>query len=376
MNLKNRAEVWILCLKSIVLAYCLLLYVDSAQNPQNTGLVVLFILAYITLNISAFLSAKKRLKMSLYILSAILIISCYAFLCAFFVLLLPINIIDMFGKKVRMFTADLIILSSALIINTKAFSILGIYLLTMLVSIAYYRVIYYSIERIEALTEENASLKEKNYGLKTGIEKKQKFEEQIMYTSKLEERNKITQEMHDKLGHTISASLLQLEASKMLIGKDNDKASRIVQTSIDYLRDGMDVIRNILKGIKPSANEIGINKIKLMLDKFESRNAMSVNLVYSGDVERIDYGLWNIIYENTNEALTNILKYSKANRVTVNIEVLNKIVKAEVRDNGVGARNIVKGLGLSGMEERTQNAGGEIIIDGENGFSVITLLPV
>lgn len=376
MNLKNRAEVWILCLKSIVLAYCLLLYVDSAQNPQNTGLVVLFILAYIALNISAFLSGKKRLKMSLYILSAILIISCYAFLCAFFVLLLPINIIDMFGKKVRMFTTDLIILSSALIINTKAFSILGIYLLTILVSIAYYRVIYYSIGRIEALTEENANLKEKNYGLKTGIEKKQKFEEQIMYTSKLEERNKITQEMHDKLGHTISASLLQLEASKMLIGKDNDKASRMVQTSIDYLRDGMDVIRNILKGIKPSANEIGINKIKLMLDKFESRNAISVNLVYSGDVERIDYGLWNIIYENTNEALTNILKYSKANRVTVNIEVLNKIVKAEVRDNGVGARNIVKGLGLSGMEERTQNAGGKIITDGENGFSVITLLPV
>lgn len=376
MNLKNRAEVWILYLKSIVLAYCLLLYVDSAQNPQNTGLVVLFILAYIALNISAFLSGKKRLKMSLYILSAILIISCYAFLCAFFVLLLPINIIDIFGKKVRMFTVDLLILSSALIINTKAFSILGIYLLTMLVSIAYYRVIYYSIERIEALTEENASLKEKNYGLKTGIEKKQKFEEQIMYTSKLEERNKITQEMHDKLGHTISASLLQLEASKMLIGKDNDKASRMVQTSIDYLRDGMEVIRNILKGIKPSANEIGINKIKLMLDKFESRNAISVNLVYSGDVERIDYGLWNIIYENTNEALTNILKYSKANRVTVNIEVLNKIVKAEVRDNGVGARNIVKGLGLSGMEERTQNAGGKIITDGENGFSVITLLPV
>ena len=86
--------------------------------------------------------------------------------------------------------------------------------------------------------------------------------------------------------------------------------------------------------------------------------------------------MWNIIYENASEALTNILKYSKANKAALNIEVLNKVVKFEIKDNGIGALNIVKGLGLSGMEERTQNAGGKIIVDGGDGFSVITLLPL
>lgn len=48
----------------------------------------------------------------------------------------------------------------------------------------------------------------------------------------------------------------------------------------------------------------------------------------------------------------------------------------EARDNGKGETVVKKGMGLAGMEERTGAAGGKLIIDGSDGFSVITLLPV
>jgi signal transduction histidine kinase len=56
--------------------------------------------------------------------------------------------------------------------------------------------------------------------------------------------------------------------------------------------------------------------------------------------------------------------------------VLGKVIKCEVRDNGRGARQIIKGLGLTGMEERAQAACGNVILDGSNGFSAITIIPI
>jgi hypothetical protein len=70
------------------------------------------------------------------------------------------------------------------------------------------------------------------------------------------------------------------------------------------------------------------------------------------------------------------MKYSEATNILVNIEVLNKYIRAEVKDNGKGVRFIKKGLGIIGMEERTATIDGKIIVDGSDGFSVTTLLPI
>lgn len=376
MNPTSKVDVLIIYLKSIVLIYCTFLYADSENFLPTIVFGIFFILLYISLSILQCIFKRNKIQFFLKTLSLILIILCCILLSKYFALLLPVNITDIFGAEVEKSYIDIAILLFSFIVYKNIHDAFYVYFLIVFISIVYFRIMYYSFHRIVMLTKENDELKEKNYGLKSSMERKREFEEQMMYTSRLEERNKISQEMHDKLGHGISSSMLQLEASKMLIGKDNDKACSMIQSSIENLREGMNDIRNTLKNTKPAANELGINKIKLLISKFESSSGISVNLLYSGILERIDYGMWNIIYENASEALTNILKYSKANKAALNIEVLNKVVKFEIKDNGIGALNIVKGLGLSGMEERTQNAGGKIIVDGGDGFSVITLLPL
>jgi signal transduction histidine kinase len=59
----------------------------------------------------------------------------------------------------------------------------------------------------------------------------------------------------------------------------------------------------------------------------------------------------------------------------VEVRVLNRLIKAVVSDNGQGARKVVKGLGLIGMEERTAAVNGTVVADGTNGFSVTMLIP-
>ena len=160
------------------------------------------------------------------------------------------------------------------------------------------------------------------------------------------------------------------------MGKDTVKAGEMVMNVTENLKNGMESIRSTLRAIKPAPEQLGINRMKLILEEFALNNGVETDLSYEGRLDAITHMQWRILTDNMREALTNSLKYSSATAVRVKIDVMNKLVKMEVRDNGKGEAAVRKGMGLSGMEERTGSAGGKLIVDGSDGFSVITLLPV
>ncbi|MFR4998633.1 MAG: two-component sensor histidine kinase, partial [Clostridium paraputrificum] len=63
----------------------------------------------------------------------------------------------------------------------------------------------------------------------------------------------------------------------------------------------------------------------------------------------------------------------KGNKIKVNIEVLNKYIKVEVIDDGIGSNKIIKGMGLQALEERLLNLQGNLILDGSRGFRAIMI---
>jgi len=227
-----------------------------------------------------------------------------------------------------------------------------------------------------SLMDVREKLRDKSEELNNKLYAGTEYESQVRYLSQLEERNSLAQKIHDRVGHTIAGSIIQLEAAEMIIEKDKEKAEEIIKTVAANLKEGMDSIRATLRSIKPAPEQLGINRLKLMADDFSLKNSINTTVTYTGNLEYITNLQWKIILENTYEALTNALKYSSASHIQIKLDVMNRLVKAEVRDNGKGALLINKGMGLTGMEERTENAGGKLILDGSGGFSVITLLPV
>ncbi|MCJ7691322.1 MAG: hypothetical protein MUO60_18690 [Clostridiaceae bacterium] len=65
---------------------------------------------------------------------------------------------------------------------------------------------------------------------------------------------------------------MQLEASKLLLGSEIPKSKLIIQSSINVLREGMNNTRNTLKNIKPPSEELGINKVKLLVKEFSLKS--------------------------------------------------------------------------------------------------------
>jgi signal transduction histidine kinase len=214
--------------------------------------------------------------------------------------------------------------------------------------------------------------------LSKNLHENKEYMRQSEYTYRLEERNRISQQIHDSIGHSMTGALIQMEAAKSLLSIDQVKAGELLQNAINISKEGIEDIRITLKNMKPTTEQLGLQRLKLMIEEFSVQHDLRMPFLYKGNIDLITPIQWKIISENITEALTNALKYSGATEISIEIYVLNKLIRVEVKDNGrgIGSGKVVKGLGIVGMEERTASVKGTIIVDGTNGFSVTTLLPL
>ena len=365
-------ENWVIGIRFIVIFYCVFRY--TTGEMKNIPLVVLSILLYICASMLSHVFRKPLLRAAMLLAALAVIAVAAAYLNDLFILLLPLTILELleaYTGNMRLWAA--VTLFSALLCPEV---LLAEYLLINLMGFAVFVLAFRVYALAASVKVENDKLREKNDALYGRLDLGTEYENQVKYLSQLEERNSVAQSIHDKVGHTIAGSLIQLEAAAMIIDSDHEKARLILDSIINHLKDGMESIRSTLRNIKPATEQLGINRLKVMLDEFSVNNPIKADLSYKGKLDVITNTYWKVIMDNVKEAMTNALKYSSASSLSVNIEVLNRLVKIEVRDNGAGALSFKKGLGIIGMEERTEAVGGKLIIDGSSGFSIITLLPV
>jgi signal transduction histidine kinase len=193
-------------------------------------------------------------------------------------------------------------------------------------------------------------------------------------TVRLEERGRLSVALHDRLGHAVTGSILKLEEARHVLERDPSASARIIAQVESILREGMDQMRQALRAHKPAADAIGVRELERAVYEFDRDTRFSASLNVRGDPAAINAALWRVMVANLQEALTNCHKHSNGDQVTVAVEVLNKIIRFEVRDNGRSARgHVVPGLGLEGIEERTASTGGTLILDATRGFSVVAL---
>ena len=202
------------------------------------------------------------------------------------------------------------------------------------------------------------------------------FDVSAKYASQLEERNRIAQKLHDELGHTLSGSTMQLEAIQLILDKDPAKAKEMLAQVTKGLREGTDEIRQILKNIKPESASLNISNIRVLASNAQERAGIKTEVIYDTSIADISQNQWQVITANIREAMTNMMKHSNATRATIQFERLNRLFKVTVKDNGKGCAHVESGLGIAGMEERCAQIGGQLVVDGSHGFSVILLLPI
>lgn len=190
----------------------------------------------------------------------------------------------------------------------------------------------------------------------------------------LEERARLAQTLHDKLGHNINGSIYQLEAIKLLMEKDPLTSKKMTQAVIDQLRTGMDEIRAILRKERPKKYKLALLQLQQLCEECNQKG-VEAELVTEGELAEVSEKYLEIILDNAYEAVSNSMKYSKCTRIIIKVLVMNQVIRCSISDNGIGCENIVDGMGLAGMRRRVREVNGILDFESEYGFTINMLLP-
>ena len=191
----------------------------------------------------------------------------------------------------------------------------------------------------------------------------------------LEERERLSQTLHDKLGHNINGSVYQLEAVKVLMEQEPEASKKMIQAVIDQLRMGMDEIRAILRKQRPKKYKLAVLQIEKLCEDCR-RKGVRAELTTEGDFVKVPEKYLEIILDNAYEAVSNSMKYAKCTKIEIKIHVMNQMLRCSISDNGVGCGEIVDGMGISGMRRRVREVNGILDFETEAGFRINMLLPL
>lgn len=191
----------------------------------------------------------------------------------------------------------------------------------------------------------------------------------------LEERAELSQTLHDKLGHNINGSVYQLEAVKVLLEKEPEVSKKMVQAVIDQLRSGMDEIRVILRKERPKKYKLAVLQLEKLCEECRAKG-VETELITEGELKDIPEKYLEVILDNAYEAVSNSMKYAKCSKIKISIHVLNKMIRCSISDNGIGCKEIIDGMGISGMRKRIREINGILDFETEVGFTINMLLPL
>lgn len=194
------------------------------------------------------------------------------------------------------------------------------------------------------------------------------------------ERNRIARNIHDSLGHVLSALNAQLQAAVEL-WRNQYSAERIQPFLEQAHQLGMDAMAEVRNSVRAlyDQKQLPLNEaIAELVDRFQSGTGISVEL--SIDVrETLPAATSEAVYRVVQEALTNIHKHAQATAVEVRIQSSFNAIEARIIDNGCGFRHRDStGFGLPGMQGRVAALDGilEVMTEPGQGCQITIKLPL
>lgn len=183
-----------------------------------------------------------------------------------------------------------------------------------------------------------------------------------------EERKRITRDIHDIMGYTLVNLRVMLEVSLDLAGNSNEKLTNLLSDAIRHTQDGLQSARKALRNLRAieDKGEFWMNRLNRTIRTFASVTGVEIRVSW-GNVTRANCPrIKSAVYQFVQESLTNSFKHGKATEIDIDFTIAgispdDRFV-ARVVDNGQGSKEVIPGIGFSGIRERVAQ------LDGTTGF--------
>jgi len=190
--------------------------------------------------------------------------------------------------------------------------------------------------------------------------------------SRVGERLRISRELHDLLGHHLTALSLNLEVAGHL---SEGKAQ-------EHVRQSHALAKLLLSDVREAVSEMregcAIDILAAIAPLVQPMPNLDIRLHTDPDLTLEDSGVAQVILRCVQELITNTIKHARASKLELSLQKLDNLLILKSEDDGVGATLARLGNGLQGMKERVMALNGKLLIQSTpgHGFSVSITLPL
>jgi len=183
-----------------------------------------------------------------------------------------------------------------------------------------------------------------------------------------DERLRISRDLHDALGHHLTALSLQLEVAKKLA---EDKALSHVEQAQAISKLLLADVRQVVADVRSLPNV----DIRASLNQLAQSAKATVNLEIADNLHIANSRIAETLFRLVQEIVTNSNRHSKTGRLNIRLFENDNAWLLQANDDGKTALNIVPGAGINGMRERVQDMGGTFTLSTQHGMHYEIRLP-
>jgi signal transduction histidine kinase len=193
-------------------------------------------------------------------------------------------------------------------------------------------------------------------------------------SSRISERMRIARDLHDLVGHHLTALSLNLEvAGHLVVNREaSDHVARARTTAKQLLADVREVVSEL-------RDDEGIQLTNALRDLTEGVPGLTVHLELPPRFAVSDSRRAQVLLRCTQEIITNTVRHARARHLWLRFEeATGGMLVLKAHDDGRGAGEVIPGNGLMGMRERLAEVGGQLAIrtDRDRGFALEASLPM
>lgn len=360
--------------------YTLLLIIIGiiVKNENINSAMIVFIFIFIINNQLRFFSLEKNhQKIISFVIELIFITISYKWIGGYLITYLILSAIDsniLFGRFIQGFFNIVIAFIGVYFSYNEnlEFKFVTLGLLGIVIAILYF---------IKDENDKKLQAQELYDKLRISEEKLVKANRDLeVYASSIEEltllreRNRISREIHDSVGHALSAIVIQLGAMERTLEKSHEVTGELIKELKKFTQNSLKDVRSAVREIKPKEFEEfeGILVIEELINNFRKLTGVDVRLAFTKEKWPLNSDQAFVIYRIIQEFLANSLRHGKATSIQIFMAFTEYKLVVTLKDNGKGAEYIIEGMGLKSMRERINEIGGifEYSTKAEQGFLV------
>ncbi len=194
----------------------------------------------------------------------------------------------------------------------------------------------------------------------------------------IEERNRIAKEIHDTAGHSLTTVIMQTEAAKLALGKDEERARRCVEAANLQAKNCLDELRlsvHLLSGKRENVS------FKEYLENILGETAEGTSFTVRSKIDDVSLTdeAERFVSNTLREGISNGIRHGGSTAFFFELKDMGNFIEFLLSDNGRGAdmASFKEGFGLSHMRAKAEALGGMLQFSSEEGegFEIRLSLP-